>query len=109
MSLSAAEIAAALAGIVGSDAVIADAGRMGPFLNEPRRRFHRSAAAVAVPPDVAAVQAVMRWAHANRVGIVPQGGNTGLVGAQVPLTGDEVILSLARLDRIRSIDAAAGG
>ena len=108
MSLSAAEIAAALAGIVGSDAVIADAGRMGPFLNEPRRRFHRSAAAVAVPPDVAAVQAVMRWAHANRVGIVPQGGNTGLVGAQVPLTGDEVILSLARLDRIRSIDAAAG-
>jgi len=108
MSLSAAEIAAALAGIVGSDAVIADAGRMGPFLNEPRRRFHRSAAAVAVPPDVAAVQAVMRWAHANRVGIVPQGGNTGLVGAQVPLTGDEVILSLARLDRIRSIDVAAG-
>lgn len=108
MSLSAAEITAALASIVGSDAVIGAADQMGAFLNEPRKRFHTSAAAVVTPPDVAAIQAIMGWAHDNRVGIIAQGGNTGLVGAQVPLRGDEVILSLRRLDRVRSIDIAAG-
>ena len=40
--------------------------------------------------------------------IVPQGGNTGLVGGQVPsLAGDEIVLSLRRMDRIREIDATA--
>ena len=108
MSLSAAAIVSALEGLLGPAGVIGAPERMGAFLNEPRRRFHRTAAAVAVPPDRAAVQAVMRWAHENRVAIVPQGGNTGLVGAQVPARGDEVILSLARLDEIRSLDAGAG-
>jgi FAD/FMN-containing dehydrogenase len=108
MSLTATRIAADLAAIVGSDAVIADTSRMGAFLNEPRKRFHQTAAAIVIPRDIAAVQAVMRWANENRVGIVPQGGNTGLVGAQVPLSGQEVILSLHRLDRIRAIDSAAG-
>ncbi|MHA6298337.1 FAD-binding oxidoreductase [Devosia sp. CAU 1758] len=108
MSLTAARIAADLAAIAGSDAVIADTSRMGAFLNEPRKRFHQNAAAVVTPADVAAVQAVMRWANENRVGIIPQGGNTGLVGAQVPFSGHEVILSLHNLDRIRSIDGAAG-
>jgi len=108
MSLSASEIQDALSAMVGSDAVIGDPARMGAWLNEPRKRFHQPAAAVVVPPDIAAIQAILRWAHENRVGIIPQGGNTGLVGAQVPLRGDEVIVSLARLDRIRSIDSAAG-
>ncbi|MBE7733781.1 FAD-binding oxidoreductase [Devosia faecipullorum] len=108
MSLSAAEIVSALRAIIGSDNVVGDTGRMGPWLNEPRKRFHVTAAAVAIPPDIEAVQAVMRWAHEHGVGIIPQGGNTGLVGAQVPLRGDEVILSLAKLDAIRSIDTGAG-
>ena len=108
MSLTPVEISAALAGIVGSGNVVSDATKMGAWLNEPRKRFHQTAAAVVTPPDVAAVQAVLRWANQNQVGIIPQGGNTGLVGAQVPLFGNEVILSLAKLDRIRSIDTAAG-
>ncbi len=108
MSLSAAQIATALACIVGSGNVVAEPGQMGAWLNEPRKRFHRPAAAVVTPPDVPAVQAVMAWAHDNGVAIIPQGGNTGLVGSQVPQRGDEVILSLQKLDRIRSVDAAAG-
>jgi FAD/FMN-containing dehydrogenase len=101
-------IADDLRGLLGDAAVIADPGRMGPYLNEPRKRFFTPAAAVVVPADVAQVQALVRWANERRVGLIPQGGNTGLVGAQVPLRGDEVIVSLARLDRIREIDAAAG-
>lgn len=108
MSLSAAQIVSALADIVGSAHVVGEVEKMGAWLNEPRKRFHTTAAAVVTPPDVAAVQAVLRWANQNRVAIIPQGGNTGLVGAQVPLRGDEVIVSLARLDRIRSVDSAAG-
>ncbi|ODT83338.1 MAG: hydroxyacid dehydrogenase [Pelagibacterium sp. SCN 64-44] len=108
MSLTAAEIASALAGMAGSANVIDEASRMGAFLNEPRKRFHTAAAAVVTPPDLATVQAIMAWAHENRVGIIPQGGNTGLVGAQVPLRGDEVILSLVRLDKVRAVDNAAG-
>lgn len=99
---------AGLAGIVGESAVIADPGQMGAYLNEPRRRYHTAAAAVARPADVAQVQAICRWANDNRVPLIPQGGNTGLVGAQVPLSGDEVIVSLQRLDRVREVDAAAG-
>lgn len=108
MPLSSAKIVSALQTIVGTDAVVSDTAKMGAWLNEPRKRFHKTATAVVTPPSVEALQAVVRWANENRVGLIPQGGNTGLVGAQVPLFGTEVIVSLARLDRIRSIDTAAG-
>jgi FAD/FMN-containing dehydrogenase len=97
-----------LIALLGADAVIADPGRMAAYLNEPRRRFFTPAVAVVQPRDVAGVQAVVRWANEKRVGLIPQGGNTGLVGAQVPVRGDEVIVSLQRLDRIREINADAG-
>jgi D-lactate dehydrogenase (cytochrome) len=100
--------AAALAGIVGESAVIADPALMGAYLNEPRRRYHAAAAAVVRPADVSQVQAICRWANESRVPLIPQGGNTGLVGAQVPMRGDEVIVSLTRLDRVREVDAGAG-
>ena len=106
--LTTASIAQQLADLIGENSVVADPARMRPYLDEPRRRFHTPAAAVALPGDVAAVQAIARWANDRRVGLIPQGGNTGLVGGQVPLRGDEVIVSLARLDRIRHLDANAG-
>ena len=108
MPLSASEIVSGLSAIIGPDAVIGVAERMAGYLNEPRRRFHAPAAAVVLPNSVEQVQAIVRWASENAVGLIPQGGNTGLVGAQVPVRGDEVIVSLSRLDRIRSIDTAAG-
>ncbi len=97
-----------LTALLGESAVIADAAQMPAFLNEPRKRFHVPAVAVARPADVAQVQALCRWANDNRVPLIPQGGNTGLVGAQVPLRGDEVIVSLQRLDKVRAVDAGAG-
>ncbi|HHY49782.1 MAG TPA: FAD-binding oxidoreductase, partial [Alphaproteobacteria bacterium] len=106
--LKAASAADELRSLLGESSVIAEREQMSAFLNEPRRRFFTSAAAVVLPREVAQVQAVARWANERRVGLVPQGGNTGLVGAQVPQRGDEVIVSLRRLDRIRAIDADAG-
>jgi FAD/FMN-containing dehydrogenase len=102
-------IAADLAAALGNRAtVLSQDEEIAPYLREPRKRFHASAAAVVVPHDVAALQALCRFASERRIGLVPQSGNTGLVGGQVPLRGDEVIVSLRRLDKVRNVDAVAG-
>lgn len=101
-------IAAYLQALLGDAGVITDPARMSAYLNEPRKRFHQTAPAVALPADVAQVQALARWANERGVGLIPQGGNTGLVGAQVPMRGDEVIISLSHLNRVREVNADAG-
>lgn len=97
-----------LKALVGESAVIDDPALMSAYLNEPRKRFHVPAVAVVRPASVEQIQAIARWANERRVPLIPQGGNTGLVGAQVPLRGDELIVSLQRLDRVREINAQAG-
>lgn len=108
MALTQNEIVAQLSALVGEANVIADADGMGRFLREPRKRFHVGAQAVVVPPDVDALQAVVRWANETGTALIPQGGNTGLVGAQVPKSGAEVIVSLSQFNAVRSMNAAAG-
>jgi FAD/FMN-containing dehydrogenase len=101
-----APVIEALAGIVGAKNVITDADAMVPYLKEPRGLFNGKAQAVVRPGSVAEVSAVMKWASETGATVVPQGGNTGMVGGQVPVAeGKEIILSLQRLDRIRSVDA----
>ena len=102
-----APVIEALAGIVGAKNVITDADAMVPYLKEPRGLFNGKAQAVVRPGSVAEVSAVMKWASETGATVVPEGGNTGMVGGQVPVAeGREIILSLQRLDRIRSVDAA---
>ena len=108
MTMHFSQVIAGLTELLGPAAVIGDVAQMGAYLNEPRRRYYTAAAAVVRPADVAQVQALCRWANEHRVALIPQGGNTGLVGAQVPARGDEVIVSLARLDKVREVNAAAG-
>lgn len=73
-----------------------------PYLAETRGLMKGEALAVVRPRNTKAVAAVMRAAHAARIPVVAQGGNTGLVGGGVPFGG--IVLSLARLNAIRSID-----
>ena len=70
-------------------------------------RFRGRAPAVLRPADTAEVAAVLALCREAGVPVVPQGGNTGLVGGGVPLHG-EVVLSLARLDRLGPVDVDAG-
>jgi FAD/FMN-containing dehydrogenase len=105
---NASQISAEISALLGEGSIITAPEQMSPYLNEPRRRFHTGAAAVVRPGSVAEVQALCRWANERGVALIPQGGNTGLVGAQVPLRGDEVIVSMQRLDRLRDINADAG-
>lgn len=108
MPLPQAQIVSALTEILGPDSVVSEPGPMATYTSEPRKRFHVPALAVALPRSVAEVQQVMAWAHQHEVSVVPQAGNTGLVGGQVPFNGDEIILSISRLKGARHVDAAAG-
>ncbi|MEO8243921.1 MAG: FAD-binding oxidoreductase [bacterium] len=74
------------------------------YLEEPRGRWHGIAAAVACPASVDEVAVVVRACAAARVGIVPRGGGTGLVGGQVMAEGPlPLILSLERMNRVRAV------
>jgi FAD/FMN-containing dehydrogenase len=76
-----------------------------PYEKEERGLFHGKARAVVRPADTREVAAVLRFCNEHRLPVVPQGGNTGLVGGGVPDTsGTQIVLSLARLDKIRALD-----
>jgi FAD/FMN-containing dehydrogenase len=93
----------------GAKAVLTDPGDIAPWLTDWRGRFHGSAPAILAPDNVEDVQFAVGRAHELGVGLVPQGGNTSMVGgATPPADGSALILSLRRLNRIRSIDTAAG-
>ena len=77
-----------------------------PYISEPRNRWHGRTALVLKPGCTNEVAEILAIAGQTRTPVIPQGGNTGLVGGQVPRDGgDEVVLSLTRLNRIREIDA----
>ena len=101
------EILAKLKAVTGPKGFIGDERDMAPYLEERRELFHGRAAAVLKPASTEEVSAIMRIAHEAGVPIVPQGGNTGLVGGQIPDgSGDAIILSLSRMNRVRAIDTA---
>lgn len=93
-----------LSAIVGADNVLKTAADMEPYLHDWRRRYHGSAQCVVRPGSTHEVAAVVAACAAAGVGIVPQGGNTGLVGGGIPRDND-VLVSLSRLNRIRTVDA----
>ncbi|MFZ9406030.1 MAG: FAD-binding oxidoreductase [Burkholderiaceae bacterium] len=85
--------------------VITDPQSMAPFLLDWRKRHQGRARAVVQPASSDEVARLVSWCAEHRVPIVPQGGNSGLTGGSVPDDrGDAVVLSLARMNRIRSID-----
>ncbi len=97
-----------IAAIVGAANVVTDAFAMQPYLVEERGLYRGAARAIVKPGSVAEVSRVLALCDARGVRIVPQGGNTGLVGGQVPsMAGDEIVLSLRRLNSVREIDATA--
>jgi len=92
--------------IVGERYAITDPDAQTPYLVEMRDRWVGKTPLVLRPGSVAEVSDILKLANKHRVAIVPQGGNTGLVGGQIPFNG-EIILSLNRLDKIREVDAVS--
>ena len=96
----------ALRAALGAAQVLSE-GDLSAWERDWRRRWHGKALAVVRPGSTAEVAAVVRACAAHGVSVVPQGGNTGLVGGGVPdASGTQVLLSLQRLNRVRAIDEA---
>jgi FAD/FMN-containing dehydrogenase len=95
-----------LAGIVGAAHVLTAPEEAKPYLTDWRKQYAAAAECVVRPASAQEVSQVVALCAREGVAIVPQGGNTGLVGGSVP-TGArrEVVLSLGRLNRIRALDA----
>lgn len=84
-----------------------DAAAIDPFVTDQRGLFRGKTPLVLLPSSVEAVAKMVSICHDTATPVVPQGGNTGLVGGSVPFEGGgEVLLSLSKLDRIRSVSAA---
>ncbi len=96
-----------LIGIVGSDHVLTDPDVTASYRTDWTGRFTGEAAAVVRPADTEEVAAVLAACTAAGAAVVPQGGNTGLVGGSVPRTRPMVVLSLRRLDGLGPVDTGA--
>ncbi len=96
---------AAVSAKLGQKAVVVDQNDIAPWLVDWRGRFHGASRAILAPSSTDEVAAVVALAAAHGVPLVPQGGNTSMVGGATPSAdGSALILSLRRMTRIRSID-----
>src|SRR6266851_4413321 len=100
------ELIAKFRKIVGDKYAVTDAADIAPYVTEERDLFHGRSPLVLRPGSTAEVAAICKLASAHKIALVPQGGNTGLVGGQTPHNG-EVVISMRRLDKIRDVDTAS--
>jgi FAD/FMN-containing dehydrogenase len=100
------ELIARFRAIVGDKYAVTEAADIAPYVSEERGLFHGRSPLVLRPGSAAEVAAICKLATEHRTALVPQGGNTGLVGGQTPHHG-EVVVSTRRLDKIRDIDVAS--
>src|ERR1700712_147635 len=100
------ELIAKFRAIVGDKYAVIDAADIAPYVTEERDLFHGRSPLVLRPGSTAEVAAICKLASEHRIALVPQGGNTGLVGGQTPHHGEGVV-SLRRLDKIRALGTAS--
>ena len=99
----------ALSDLLGPKGYTVDPDTMAPWLTDWRGKYHGTAAALLSPSSTEEVAAVVRLCAAEGAALVPQGGNSGMVGGATPdATGDQILLSLRRMNRVRAIDVDAG-
>lgn len=94
--------------IVGTKNALTDSAEIEPHLKEWRKRWTGKTPVVLKPATTQEVSQILALATQTKTAIVPQGGNTGLVGGQMPdSSGEQIIVSLSRLKTIRDVDAAS--
>ena len=105
MSNLSPDIIGKLKSAVGDGGWIEDAEGKAPYLSDERDLFHGQTALVLRPDTALAVADIVAICAEANIGIVPQGGNTGYCGGSIPdPDGSEIVVSLARLNRIRDVD-----
>ena len=83
--------------------VITDAETIAPFNRDWLRQYHGHSRLLLQPRSAQEVSQILTYCNEHRISVVPQGGNTGLVGGSIPVK-DEVILSLLKMNEIRRLD-----
>src|ERR1700722_20258202 len=111
------ELVARFRAIVGDKYAVTDASDIAPYVTEERDLFHGRSPLVLRPGSTAEVAAICKLATEYRIALVPQGGNTGLVGGQTPHHGEAVfstprkvmsrVISMRRMDKIRESATAS--
>src|SRR3954468_9411571 len=91
--------------VVGEKGFSEDPAVIAPYLKEWRGKYDGHTPLLLKPAATGEVSAILAICHETGTALVPQGGNTGLVGGQLPLHG-EVLLSLTRMNKIRGLDNA---
>src|SRR5258707_9971017 len=97
------ELIARFRAIVGDKYAVTDAADIAPYVTEERDLFHGHSPLVLRPGSTAEVSAICKLATEHRIALVPQGGNTGLVGGQTPHHG-EAVVSIRRMGTILVIE-----
>ena len=93
---------------LGPKAVVTDPKEIEPWVTDWRGRIHGSSPAMLAPSSTEEVTEIVQLAREHRVPLVPQGGNTGMAaGATPPSDGSALLLSMRRMNRIRSISPTA--
>jgi FAD/FMN-containing dehydrogenase len=99
------DLLARFSSLVSPGNALAEPGDQARYLVEWRDLYEGETPLVLRPATTVEVSAILALAHETGTVIVPQGGNTGLVGGQIPVPGrSEIVVSLERLDKVRSID-----
>ena len=90
--------------IVGNKNVITDKNDMQKYLREWRGVYTGVAGAIVKPKSTKEVSNILKFAYRKNISCIPQGGNTGLVGGQIPFNKDHIVISLERLNKIKEIN-----
>ena len=91
--------------IVGQNNYIDDVLKMGSYLSDWRDQFQGISPLILKPTDCAMVSEILALCNKHQISVVPQGGNTGLVGGSIPSkSGTEIIISLEKMNKIIDID-----
>src|ERR1700749_4500942 len=88
---------------VGAKGFSEDPAEIAPHLEEWRSKYKGRSSLLLKPATTSEVAAILAICNETSTAVVPQGGNTGLVGAQIPFDG-EVVLSLTRMNKVRAVD-----
>ena len=96
-----------LRNILGSEGVLTDKSSHGEYVTDWTRRYQGTTPAILFPKNTEQIVEIVQWCHSNSVSIIPQGGNTGMVGGATPMN-NELVLSLSKMSDIEEVDDAGG-
>ena len=90
--------------IVGNKNIITRKKDMEKYLKEWRGVYNGAAGAIVKPKSTKEISKILEFSYKKNISCIPQGGNTGLVGGQIPFNNDHIVISLERMNKIREIN-----